>query len=275
MAKNTKIDYYKELLNDQPFPITTDNLSRIESLIGEYEKTNPKGKAAVMQQLMQIVSESEANGQNVEVEPALGPAPKTFSEEFPILTDPEERKKIANAFEAAKPNGTLSEEQKANIKNFGTGGESPARINGKIATDEEVEYLAKENLQTSQLFDAVRDAVAEAMEKAKGYINVPGALYSLPMYQVAQEIGLQPIEGAIQFLPFVKGASDNLKTPQQHGIIMEDLYPVLILHLEELDKVVPSDETKNQIEHLRFAFIYCMKRIVERKLRKVWGTMQK
>jgi hypothetical protein len=255
MAKNTKIDYYKEL---QKTPMTTEQHGQLQGLIDQYEAADTKGRAATIKLLMEFekaVSEEQQSilqaGKDlgiVEEEPELGPAPKTFSEE--------EVKEIDNKI-------VIKEET------------PPAKINGKIATDEEVEAFAKENLQASQLFDAVRDAVAEAMEKAKGYINVPGALYSLPMYQIAQEIGLQPIEGATQFLPFVKGALDTTKVPQQHGIILEDLYPVLILHLEELDKVVPSDETKAQIGALKCAFEYCMKRIIERKLRKVWGTMQK
>lgn len=288
LDENTRIESvniksYKAIL--QSPILAMDKRLNLEDLIAKYESANSIDKVEVAKQLLdfskELASELKAVEQAgkdlglVETEneqPMDGTTPpQKFSEEFPIPTDPEERKKLVEAFKAAKPNGTLSEEQKANIKNFGTSGESPARINGKIATDEELEALAKENSIRAHTYDAV----VEAMEKAKSYINVPGALYSLPMYQVAQGVGLQPIEGAIQFLPFVKGASDNLKTPQQHGIIMEDLYPVLILHLEEYDKVVPSEETKAQIGALKCAFEYCMKRIVERKLRKVWGTMQK
>lgn len=122
---------------------------------------------------------------------------------------------------------------------------------------------------------AVDQAIEEVLETAKGFVLQPGALYGLPMYDVVEGKGLEPIEGASHLFGFVKGATNDKTIPKQSGVILEELLAVLVHHLEKVNTDVPSQHGTYTIACIKGALEKQIERRVERAQRGVLGTYTK
>lgn len=246
MAQNTKIQFYKDLL--QSPDLQTFDKVKLTEWIAEYEAADTKGKAATMKLLMDFAKD-------------LAEAKRDDNEKKPI--EGADIKEIG----AHKENKSQVPVEEGNM-----GYINPAKC-AELKRQPEQSNLEIE--RAKQLEAATAKAVSEAMEKAKAYITTPGAMYHLPMYMVVQDKGIEAIEGAFSALCFVKGASNDKSIPQQHGIIMEELLSVLILHMKEVNQVVPSPYGEKTIEGLETALKAQVERRVERDMRGVLGTYKK
>lgn len=122
---------------------------------------------------------------------------------------------------------------------------------------------------------ATDQAFEDALCTAETFVLQPGALYSLPMYEISEGKGLEPIENARHIFGFVKGATNDNSIPKQSGIILEEMLAVLVHHLEKVNKDVPSQYGTDTIAHIKAALECQIERRVERALRGVLGTYTK
>lgn len=107
-------------------------------------------------------------------------------------------------------------------------------------------------------------------------ILTEGCRYSLPVYEVVDEIGIQRTRGQKVLITFVRGSKlADEEVEKQAGTLHEHLLSVMIHDLKFKNGLVPSREGGLIITKLEEALHWIRQRQIDRQKRNVVGTYQK
>lgn len=102
-----------------------------------------------------------------------------------------------------------------------------------------------------------------------------GSQYELPCYEVVDGQGIIEVEETVK-INFVRGSKlkgENVE--RRTGTLHEHLLSMQISDLEFKYSLVPSDDTKQALYHLKSALMWLRQRQIDRQKRNVLGTYQK
>jgi hypothetical protein len=102
-----------------------------------------------------------------------------------------------------------------------------------------------------------------------------GTRYQVPDYEVIDGQGIQKT-GAMQTIRFVRGSRlAEEDVVRREGTLPEHLLAVMIHDLKYKNSLVPSNDTHMVITKLEEAFLWLIKRQIDRAARDVVGTYKK
>ena len=101
------------------------------------------------------------------------------------------------------------------------------------------------------------------MDKSKDFKTLElGSSYELPMYEVVPGIGLTKTNNTL-IVNYVR-AKDSENIKKQEGVINETLLGMILTDLEYKYSLVPSEQTKEVIEHLKQSLVLLSQRTIQR-----------
>ena len=102
------------------------------------------------------------------------------------------------------------------------------------------------------------------MDKSKDFKTLElGSSYELPMYEVVPGVGLTKTDNTL-IVNYVRGAKDSENIKKQEGVINETLLGMILTDLEYKYSLVPSEQTKKVIEHLKQSLVLLSQRTKQR-----------